>query len=66
MAGHKKLSQKDVESILKGMHRVLKNRDVEQPIRIQFATAEPALCWQRECVTLPNGDTSCRWVQVPC
>jgi hypothetical protein len=48
------------------MHRVLKNRNVEQPIRIQFSTAEQALCWQRECVTLPNGETSCRWVQVPC
>jgi hypothetical protein len=66
MARHRKLSQKEVDSILTAVNRVLKNRDVDQPIRIQFATAEPALCWKRECETLPDGSTRCRWVQVPC
>lgn len=66
MASHRRLSQKEVDSILNGLHRVLKNRNVEQPIRIQFAAAETALCWKRESVTLPNGQTSIRWVQVPC
>ena len=66
MARHRKLSKKEVESILNGMHRVLKNRRIDQPIRIQFSTAEPALCWKRQCITLPDGSSECTWVQVPC
>jgi hypothetical protein len=66
MPRHRKLSKSEVTSVLTGVHRVLKKRDVEQPVLIQFATAESALCWKRECVTLPNGNVSCRWVQVPC
>ena len=66
MARHRKLSEKEVDSILKGLHRVLNNRGVDQPIKIHFATAEAGLCWERRAVPQPDGSTKWEWVQVPC
>jgi hypothetical protein len=66
VARNRTLSSSEVDSVLKGINRVLKNRDVQQPIQVTFANAESALCWKRQCETLPDGTVSCQWVQVPC
>lgn len=62
----KKLSSDEVQDVLKGVHRVLKNRGVEQPVHVRFDAASTGLCWRRVCTTLPDGSVECHWEQVPC
>jgi hypothetical protein len=62
----RKLSDPELESVLKGMNRVLKNRGIAQPIKVQFAAAEAALCWKWVTETQPDGSITSHWVQVPC
>jgi hypothetical protein len=59
---HKKLSHDEVRSVLSGVHRVLKNRGVTQPVILRFAAADSQLCHERREVSPGNFE----WVAVPC
>lgn len=57
------LTKADAEAILKSVHRVLRNKKVEHPVRLQFATTEGNRCVKWECKTV-NGRRVCSL--VPC
>ena len=59
-------SDDEVEAVLKSFHRVLRNKNVTQPVRMQLAGAEGNLCLEWQCQTLDDGSEQCGWVQVPC
>jgi hypothetical protein len=60
---HRKLSHDEVRSVLDGVHKVLKRRDITQPVVMRFAAvAEPQLCYERREVSPGKYE----WVAVPC
>ncbi|HKV07907.1 MAG TPA: hypothetical protein VJ725_07220 [Thermoanaerobaculia bacterium] len=59
----KTLSENEMEAILKSFHRVLRNKEVEHPIRLELATADGDHCRRWECRTI-NGKRVCGW--FPC
>lgn len=60
------LSEGEVEALRRSFHRVLRNKKVAQPVRIQLAAADGNLCWVWRCRTLDNGDEECGLVLEPC
>jgi hypothetical protein len=60
------LSQDEIEALSKSFHRVLRNKKVAQPVRIQLAAADGRRCLVWRCRTLENGHEKCGWVQEPC
>jgi hypothetical protein len=59
---HRKLSHDEVHSVLNGVHRVLKHREVTQPVVMKFTAADANLCFERREVS-PG---KFQWVAVPC
>lgn len=58
----KRLSDQQVQTILRSMNRVLNNRNVKQSVEIKFAAAGSP-CWKRVCQSTPGGGVRCKWVQ---
>ena len=51
--------KKDKKSILKGIHRVLKYREVQDPVKVNLGNE--TYCWK--CKTNSEGKTICGWVK---
>lgn len=59
------LSEDEVEALRKSFHRVLRNKRVAQPVRIQLTTAAGNLRMVWKCKTLDDGTEECGLVEDP-
>lgn len=62
-AGSKKaraLSRDEADAMLKSFQRVLRNKELEHPVRLQFASEEGDHCKVWDCRTI-NGQRVCGW-----